>query len=203
MSFHKFYHDQFEMLILFLVIINCLNFCGDWDQYNGSKCIKILKKKETADNALQECLKSDNTSSLIEIRDQQEQNFINSLLGKYSTFSMFAWIGMKYNEKEYKWVDGMDTEYENWSDEAVRDGEEDCVKMSLMGEQIGKWIDSCCKSRALVVCQRSPELSLNSLKDIIQNMSDTIIKLEQQIDHHHPKEEDYFMGNPSLFGRHK
>ena len=181
MSLFKFYQDQFEIQFYTPVIINCLNFCGDWDQYKGSKCIKILKKKETVDNALKECLKSDNTSSLIKIRDQEEQHFINQLLGKYSTFSMFAWIGMKYNGNEYKWVDGMDTNFDNWSDEAVRDGEDACVKMSLMPSMIGKWIDSSCKSRSLIVCQRKPELTLNSLKDIIQNISQIVDNQQDQI----------------------
>ena len=155
-------------------MVNCLNFCGDWDQYKGSKCIKILKKKETADKALEECLKSDNTSSLITISDEEEQVFINKMLKKYINVSMFAWIGMKFNGKEYKWVDGMDTEYNNWSDEAVKDGGDACVKMNLMTGMFGKWIDSSCTRRSLIVCQRRPELSLNSLKDIIQNMSDII-----------------------------
>ena len=88
---------------------------------------------------------------------------------------MFAWIGMKYNGKEYKWMDGMDTEYNNWSDEANKDGGDACVKMSLMlGGLTGKWIDTSCNRRALIVCQRRPELNLNSLKDIIQNISDII-----------------------------
>ena len=94
---------------------------------------------------------------------------------------MFAWIGMKYNGKEYKWVDGMDSEFDNWSDEAVRDGEDSCVKMSLMPYMAGKWIDSSCKSRALIVCQRTPELNLNSLKDIIQNISQIVDNQQDQI----------------------
>ena len=163
-------------------MINCLNFCGDWDQYKGSKCIKILKKKETAERALNECLKLDNSSSLITIRDNEEQEFINKLLKKYTNISMFAWIGRKYNGKEYKWVDGMDSEFDNWSDEAVKEGEEPCAKMSLMKGMFGKWIDSTCKRRALIVCQRRPELSLSSLKDIIQNMSDIIERQQNSLE---------------------
>ena len=94
---------------------------------------------------------------------------------------MFAWIGMKYNGKEYKWVDGMDTQFDNWSDEAVRVGVDPCAKMSLLGGMIGKWVDSSCKSKALIVCQRKPEINLNLLKDIIQNMSNIIDKQQGQI----------------------
>ena len=86
---------------------------------------------------------------------------------------MFAWIGMKYNGKEYKWMDGMDTEFENWSDEAVRVGVEPCAKMSLMSGMIGKWVDSSCKSKALIVCQKKQELNLNALKSIIENVTST------------------------------
>ena len=148
----------------------------------------------TADKALPECLKLDNRSSLLSIRDKEEQNSINSMLNvftlDYGSSSMFAWIGMKYNGAKYVWVDGMDTEFDNWSDEAVRDGNEACVKMSVMPGTIGKWVDSSCKSKALVVCQRTPELSLNSLKDIIQNMSDIIDDLHQRVDQQHPKPDD-------------
>ena len=145
----NFHHVQFEIIYFIQVVINCLNFCGDWDQYKGSKCIKVLKKKETADNALKECFKLDNNSSLITIRDQDEQDYINQMLKKYSNVSMFAWIGMKYNGKEYKWMDGMDTEFDNWSDEAVRAGSDTCVKMSLNSGMIGKWVDSSCNRKAL------------------------------------------------------
>ena len=189
-------HGHFVEYFIFLVVINCLNFCGDWNQYKRRKCIKILDKKVTADNALPECMKLDNSSSLVVIGDQEEQYAINSFLEKFSDISMFAWIGMKYNGKEYKWVDGMDTEYDNWSDEAVRDGEDACVKMSLMDGLIGKWMDSSCKSRDLVVCQRIPKLSLNSLKEIIQNMSQIIDKIEERVGFHskHLAERGYIFG---------
>ena len=173
-SLRNFDHEHLVIFYFFKVVINCLNFCRDWDQYKRSKCIKVLKKKETADNALKECIKSDNTSSLITISDQKEQDYINQLLKKYSHLSMFAWIGMKYNGNEYKWMDGMDPEFDNWSDEAVRIGVDPCAKMSLMRGMMGKWVDSSCESKALVVCQRKPEPILNSLKDIIQNISQII-----------------------------
>ena len=139
-EFYIFSNDHLKNYSFFKGIINCLNFCGDWDQYKDNKCIKILNKKETASKSLEECLKLDNTSSLISISDQEEQDYINQMLKKYSNVSMFAWIGMKYNRKEYKWMDGMDTQFDNWSDEAVRVGADACVKMSLMSGTFGKWI---------------------------------------------------------------
>ena len=107
---------------------------------------------------------------------------------------MFAWIGMKYNGKEHKWMDGMDTQFDNWSDMAVKVGTKACARMSLnsgmigkwrmamMPKRIGKWLVSSCNNEALVVCQRTPELSLNSMKDIIQEMSEIIEMQQAHID---------------------
>ena len=91
---------------------------------------------------------------------------------------MNAWIGMEYNGHQYDWLDGTDSNYNNWSEESVREGSEPCVRMSLLNRTLGKWTDSSCKRLGLIVCQKRQVLSFDSLKDIIEDMIENINKTE-------------------------
>ena len=74
--------------------------------------------------------------TLVSIHSKEEQEFLNNALKTYSNISENAWIGMKYNDKSYQWLDGSDSNYTNWSDDAVRTGDEPCVLMSITRERI-------------------------------------------------------------------
>ena len=156
-----------------IVLIHGLNLCGDWTQYKDIKCVKVLKEMTTEEEALEKCLELDPTSTLLTINDQGEQEFLNELLVEFRNISTSAWIGMKYKGIEYKWMDGSDADFTNWSEFAsVWFRVEDCVQMSLMREMLGKWTDMSCKKTALVVCQKRQEINFNSLKDIIKSISE-------------------------------
>ena len=145
-------------------------------QYTDRKCLKILPNKTTQAEALQKCVELNDNSTLVTINDMEEQQFINELLVQFNDISMNAWIGMEYNGQEYNWMDGTDSNFTNWSEDAIREGSESCVRMSLMNRTLGKWTDSSCKRHALIVCQKRQELSLNSLKDFIEDLVETIDK---------------------------
>ena len=168
--------------MILLASINCdLNVCGDWIQYKDNKCFKVLEKKSTEDEAIAYCKQSDQKSSLVSIHSKEEQEFLNNVLKIYSNISDNAWIGLKYNNKSYEWLDGSDTNYTNWSDDAVRTGDEPCVLMSIKGEALGKWLDESCKRQAIGVCQKKPEITLDLLKNILEYQNDVIDKMNKHI----------------------
>ena len=140
-----------------------------------------MKVKTTEEEAIQKCLELDPTSSLLTVYDQEEQHFLNKMLVEFSNISINTWIGMKFNGYEYDWVDGTDTNFTNWSEYAVKDGNEPCVQMSLISGMLGKWTDISCKKPALVVCQKRQEINFNSLKDVIKNLTKVLEK--QKIEH--------------------
>ena len=67
-------------------------------------------------------------------------------------------------------------DYQNWSNDSVRNGEVKCARMSLQKNDIGKWIDESCLKSALVVCQKKV---VNNI-DILTN---AIVKLENEQQH--------------------
>ena len=171
---------KFQIFILIVVsvfftqTIVCLNLCGDWTQYKDIKCINVLNKSGTEEEALKNCTQLDKSSTLLTIHSKEEQEFINNLLKSYQNIYNNAWIGMKYTDKEYKWMDGTDNDFTNWANDADRDGTVKCVQMSLFDKTIGKWMEESCKRTALIVCQNKQELNFNVLANLIQKMEDKI-----------------------------
>ena len=140
-----------------------------------------MEKKATEEEAFTNCTQIDQSSTLLTIHSTDEQQFLNNLLTKYKNISNYVWIGMSYINKSYKWLDGTDTNFTNWSEDSVRDGTDPCVEMSLTTESMGKWFDVSCKRPALVVCQKKQDINLNSLKDVIENLTQVLEKQNQEI----------------------
>ena len=174
----------FNLIILgsFIQSIVCLNLCGDWTQYKDIKCLKVLNKSGTQDEALHNCTQLDQSSTLPTIHSKDEQQFITNLLQKYQNISINAWIGMKYTDQVYKWMDGTETNFYNWANDAVRDGTAQCVQMSLYDKTIGKWTDESCKKTALIVCQKKQELNFNVVLNLVQKMENSIEIMKKQLE---------------------
>ena len=85
----------------------------------------------TQEDAMRECRELNERASLVTIHSSQEQLFFNNLLAKYNTISNNAWIALKYKNESFQWLDESADDYTNWSDDAVRDGKNECVEMSL------------------------------------------------------------------------
>ena len=149
---------------------NCLNLCGEWTQYKSFKCVKVIEKKATEEEALLNCTRSEATSDLLSIHSKEEQEFISSLLLQFNNISNNAWIGLKYRNSSYKWTDGTDTNFTNWAEDAIKDGTDPCVQMSLIKTTLGKWTDEACRKTALIVCQKKPVLNLNLLRESIEKL---------------------------------
>ena len=117
---------------------DCLNLCGDWTQYKDIKCLKVIEKKATEEEALHNCSQIEQSSTLLTIHSKEEQEFLINWLKKYESLYPFVWIGMKYTDKVYKWMNGTDTNFTNWADDAVKDGLDPCVQMSLVNASMSK-----------------------------------------------------------------
>ena len=120
-----------------------------------------MKIKGTEENAFNNCTQIEYNSTLLTIHSKDEQRFLNSLLINLKNISN-VWIGMSYNKQFYKWMDGTDTDFTNWSEDSVLNGTEPCVQMSLVSESLGKWMDVSCKEPALVVCQKEQGIKKNN-----------------------------------------
>ena len=131
------------------------------------------------------CPQIDQDSSLITIHRSDEQEFLNNLLHSYNEISSNAWLGMKYTNKSFEWVDGTKVNYSNWADDAMRDGSGPCVLMSLVKANLGKWLDDSCKREALIVCQKKQVFTLNTLRTAFESMenkmSETLVAVEDKM----------------------
>ena len=133
----------------------------------------------------------DQSSALLTIHSKEEQEFLTNWLQKYESVNPFVWIGMKYTDKVYKWMDGTDNNFTNWADDAVKDGLDPCVQMSLVNASMSKWYDQSCKMTGLVVCQKRQEFNLNVVKELIEgltkdkeNQQNKLISQEKIIQNH-------------------
>ena len=130
----------------------------------------------TEEEALTNCTYLDRTSTLVTINSKEEQEFLINFLIKYNNITENVWIGMKYTNKSYRWTDGTDTNFTNWSEHSVRDGKEECIQMSLTSESLGKWMDENCKRTSLVVCQKKQDINVESLRNIIDGLTKSLEK---------------------------
>ena len=58
--------------MFFIQSIVCLNLCGYWTQYKDIKCLKVLNKSGTEEEALHNCTQLDQSSSLLTIDSKEE-----------------------------------------------------------------------------------------------------------------------------------
>ena len=150
--------------------------CGDWKQYGDKKCFKLIEKSVTEEEAVKECLKLDESASLATIHSSYEQIFIEGLILHHSYLSDRVWIGLKYSKENntFRWTDGTDLDYQVWADDALRDGSEECVQISSVSQTLGKWTDESCRRKALVLCQKRQELTLDVLRFAIDNIEEKV-----------------------------
>ena len=157
-----------------------------------------MEKKATEEEALTNCSQIDQSSTLLTIHSKDEQQFLNNLLSKYKNISNNVWIGMSYINKTYRWRDGTETNFTNWSEESIRDGSDPCVELSLTTELLGEWFDVSCKKPALIVCQKKQDINLNSLKDVIENLTQILEKQNQEINSHKVSMSEFGKKNKEL-----
>ena len=158
--------------------------CGeDWISYSDTKCFKVLDIKGSETEGKAKCSKLDMSSTLITIGSLNEQKFIEKLVQKYNTLSDRVWIGLEWNDNSFKWMDGSDVSYEDWDENAVKNGNNKCVQMSLSNSELGKWIDDDCTRKYLIACQKKQSSKtvmtqqINNLTKVVENLSLEVIPI--------------------------
>jgi hypothetical protein len=143
--------------------------CGDWEPYKVEKCFKIFEKVglQTYDDAEKTCHQQENSSTLLSIRFQEEQEFISDFLFKTHKVVDNIWIGAKYTSNKFKWSDDSDLVFTNWAEGSPKNKTDHCVQLNSDENLVGKWSDVLCSKKNLVVCQKRQTWSLSHLQEIL------------------------------------
>ena len=110
------------------------------------------------ENAKQICLSQEvGDPSLIQINSFEEQRFIEKLLFDDNKIVEFVWLGARLDTKTHKfhWEGKTEpiTNYEHWV-KLKNNTDYECVEMIPDGNEKGKWINTSCKKKNLIVCQK-------------------------------------------------
>ncbi len=158
--------------------------CGDWQQYKGEKCVKIINTEKTLsfDDAVKACLQADNASYLLTIHSKEEQDFISEFLFKAYRIVENVWLGLK--KDNLKWSDGSNLDFANWlTGNPSNKSDHNCVQMLPESSPIGKWSDIPCIKKNIAVCHKIPTISLTILHKILletrQKSEENILKFNK------------------------
>jgi hypothetical protein len=146
-----------------------LPYCGNWAEYSEEVCVKIVDKYKLYNftEAINKCRELDRDSgSLLIIQTKEELNFItNYLTNKENNIFEPVWIGLNKTKEGFKWVNGSSLNFKNWAiGGPSNESDSDCVQMLLKSFPIGQWDDESCRKRNLVVCQKTPDLTIDYIK---------------------------------------
>jgi uncharacterized protein involved in tolerance to divalent cations len=148
--------------------------CGDWEPYKDDKCFKIIDKVTSQDDAEKACTLLGNSSTLITIHSEEQQEFLSNLLFKTHKTVENVWIGAKYTSNKIKWNDNSDASFTNWAAGSPRnENGYECIQMMADASSVGKWINAPCQKNNLIVCQKMQTWSLAQVQirllDLIEN----------------------------------
>ncbi|CAG5120963.1 unnamed protein product, partial [Candidula unifasciata] len=138
-----------------------------WEDYRGS-CYKLVQLATDVDwsTASSTCTSSTYQSALVAIIDDDENDFVFSLIPK--GFSGYTWIGFHDpQENSFTWVDDTPVQYTNWElDEPNNSNNEDCV---VMDSAFGQWNDiDCSDVYPLFICKKSKSIIPKTESDMEQ-----------------------------------
>ena len=139
-----------------------------------------MDTKGTEVEAKGNCSHLDSSSTLITIASQKEQKFIEGFVRKFNGVSDNMWIGLEWVNNGFKWMDGNDVKYENWDENAIKDGNSKCVQMSTIGSNIGQWMDDLCQKKYLIACQKK-QASKTVFEEQVKNLTNIIESQQQRI----------------------
>ena len=178
--FLNLYHDNFY--IIGKLEENNKTSCGsDWITYTDTKCFKVLDRKGTQSEAKNNCSAIDST--LITIGAENEQIFLSQHMTKYRGIAGNVWIGLEYVGNKFLWIDGNDMSYQNWDENAVKDGINKCVDMLIYESELGKWMDDRCTRKYLIACQKKQD-SKTVLSEQVKNLTNVIEKQQNELKRH-------------------
>ena len=113
---------------------------------------------QTYDNAKTTCLQQESGNpSVIMINSLEEQKFIEKFLFDDNKIVDNIWLGAKRDSKtkKFHWDDVSNPSftYENWG-RLNNNNDFECAEMIPYGQEKGKWTDTSCKKKNLIVCQK-------------------------------------------------
>ena len=141
----------------------------------------MLNNKGTQNEAKTQCKGMDST--LITIKSEKEQKFLSQFLAKYRGVSGYVWIGLEYVGNKFTWIDGNDMSYQNWDENAVKDGINKCVDMLTVESDLGKWMDDSCNKKYLIACQKKQDTK-TVLSEEVKNLTNVIEKQQNELKSH-------------------
>jgi hypothetical protein len=153
------------------------NYCGDWKSFKDEKCIKVLDKDRflSFDEAKQFCNEDGEGATLLTMHSREELEFISHFLFNYLGITNDIWIGLRKSGKIFKWIDDSHFDFTNWAVGSPSNRTDyECVQMSLEANQIGEWTDKLCNRKNIVVCQKTPTVTLNFLHHKLLETSRTL-----------------------------
>ncbi|CAG2168535.1 unnamed protein product [Oppiella nova] len=167
--------SNFLMLAISLVIVaNAHGVVGiesvvcDGDFYwrtekADQKCYYVSTTRVNQTVATKLCKQLHPKGGLLAIHSAQEQQLVNTILHQKGTDSLDVWLGYEGDgtSLEYKWVDGILTNYTNWASSAWDDGDVgyrpwgSCsyLEVDISKHIFGQWMSSYCMSVKQVMCQ--------------------------------------------------
>lgn len=163
--------------------------CDDWVAYKDEKCLKIFAERglQTYENAKAICALSHENANptVLTIHSQDQQNFIENLLFKVNKVVNPVWIGAVLDSftKKFQWENKRGAmKYENFAKLKNQIGY-NCSEIIPDGDQKGKWIDTLCTNKNIVVCQKEQtKQDDNDMKKEFQNFKKEFQEYKQQIE---------------------
>uniref|UniRef100_A0A8C5WHJ3 C-type lectin domain-containing protein n=1 Tax=Leptobrachium leishanense TaxID=445787 RepID=A0A8C5WHJ3_9ANUR len=133
--------EKFEKLDKSLATF-CTSCPTDW-RFIGSSCYFFSTSEKKWEEARDDCIT--HNSRLLIFNDKQE---VDDLLPYYK--SARYWIGLRKDNKEWKWLDGTALGYKNWaSGEPNNEGDhENCAEIRATF-----WNDVSCDYAVLYICE--------------------------------------------------
>ncbi len=150
--------------------------------FRDEKCIKIFDEQNlfTFDEAKNSCLQLDNASSILTIDSKEEQEFISQFLFKTNGILDNIWLGMKRNNNLFKWTDGSELSFTNSAKgNPSNKTEQNCVQMITDSSPIGQWAHQPCNKTGLVVCQKTPTVTISFLHKKLLETSKKLIETQE------------------------
>ena len=111
----------------------------------------------------------DQNASLLTIHFQEEQDFIKEFF-ESQKISNDVWIGVKYENKKYKWNDDTDVVYQNWAPGSPKHKDDHCVQFQSDETSFGKWSDVLCSKMNMVVCQKMQAWTPEHMKSLLLSL---------------------------------
>jgi hypothetical protein len=140
-------------------------YCKGWVVYNDEKCFKLFDKSKllTFEDAKQYCLSRGST--MLTIHSTEEREFIAKNFYESSDLVNEVWLGLRRKGDQFKWIDNSSLDFTSWAIDSPRDRKNyDCVQISSEIYRVGDWIEKPCNRKNLVICQKTPVITLSSLQ---------------------------------------